>query len=508
MPGQKPKPCFVAEFPLGATNCESRELDIRLDASRQIYNAVLGQALKRLRTMRDDAAWKVACNLPKNTPEQRKTRSQAFDTLRKRHGFLPGDLQKYAETCRDACWIGDHIGSHDTQAVATRAFKAVERYMFRKNGRPRFKGKNGVRSIEGKSNEAVIRYRETPAPAIHYDGLILPLRLDRKDKKLWQANALGHKTKYCRIVRRSIRGKTRWFVQLVQRGTAPRLHDAPAGIVGHDIGPSEVATISQHDTSLQRFCPTVEQPWREGRRLDRAMDRSRRATNPDRFDDKGRWIKRQPGEKKTRLVRSSRYLRLASTRRETERRLAAERKRSHGQMQNETLEQGTTVKTEKLSYRSLQKNFGRSVKVRAPGMYIEGLKRKASGAGGQVIEINTRTTRLSQFDHTTQDYVKKPLSERTHVFRDGVTEPMQRDLYSAFLARCCDADTLDISQAISTWPAAEPPLRRAISRYSDQRAKERASRPVRAHKGRAARRPSKGLGRPDNDLARASRGQG
>jgi hypothetical protein len=37
------------------------------------------------------------------------------------------------------------------------------------------------------------------------------------------------------------------------------------------------------------------------------------------------------------------------------------------------------------------------------------LRRKAEGAGG-VIEINTRQTRLSQFDHTTGEYIKKPLS--------------------------------------------------------------------------------------------------
>jgi putative transposase len=81
-----------------------------------------------------------------------------------------------------------------------------------------------------------------------------------------------------------------------------------------------------------------------------------------------------------------------------------------------------------------------------------------------VIEINTRQTRLSQFDHTTGEYIKKPLSPRMYVFGDGATTPVQRDLYSAFLATRCDTNTLDICQVEQTWPAAEPLLRRAMSR--------------------------------------------
>jgi hypothetical protein len=53
-------------------------------------------------------------------------------------------------------------------------------------------------------------------------------------------------------------------------------------------------------------------------------------------------------------------------------------------------------------------------------------------------------------------HIKKPLSQWIHVFGDGATAPVQRDLYSAFLATCCDANTLDICQVEQTWRAAEP----------------------------------------------------
>jgi putative transposase len=445
-------PSFIAEFPLITTAADERTLEIRLNASRNLYNACLDESLRRLRLMRESRDWKRAREMAKG-----KERTAIFKDVTARFNFNSASVQRFAETCRDACWIRDHLGSHDTQTTSLRAFRAVQMYAFGKRGKPRFKGFNRLHSIEGNA-DAVIRYRAEPLPAVHWSGLVLPLRLDLKDKRGWQAEVMEARTKYVRVIRSEIKGRTRWFCQLVQEGTAPLLRKTTDGITGLDIGPSTIASVSASNATLEGFCPTVTEPWKATRRLQRAMDRSRRATNPNNFNPNGT-AKRG----KHRWVRSERYKRVQRKRFETERRLAAERKRSHGELANRLLAQGTTIKTEALSYRSFQKNFGRSVKVRAPGMLVSMLRRKAEGAGGGVIEIKTRNTRLSQFDHTTGEYIKKPLSLRTHVFGDGVTEPVQRDLYSAFLATCCDTDKLDISQVHATWPGAEPLLRLAMS---------------------------------------------
>jgi len=250
-----------------------------------------------------------------------------------------------------------------------------------------------------------------------------------------------------------------------------------------------VVSLDAGEAVLERFCPEVEQPWKRSRRIQRAMDRSRRATNPERFNADGT-AKRGPGK----WVRSRRYEARRKELAETERVLAARRKQSHGGFANRVLAMGDTIHTEDVSYRSFQKNFGRSVKVRAPGMQMQIIRRKAERAGGGTVDIVTRTTRLSQYDHSTGQYVKKPLSQRIHVFGDGVTAAVQRDLYSAYLATCCDRDTLDVRQAEQAWPAAEPLLRRAMSRCQQDASGKGPARPH-ARKGVGASRPSKGDGR-------------
>ena len=91
------------------------------------------------------------------------------------------------------------------------------------------------------------------------------------------------------------------------------------------------------------------------------------------------------------------------------------------------------------------------------------LRRKAESAGGRVLEFPTRTTRLSRVCHGCGTFVKKPLSLRWHRCSCGVG-PVQRDLYSAYLARHVENDRLSTESAREGWRAAESLLREAVER--------------------------------------------
>jgi hypothetical protein len=83
---------------------------------------------------------------------------------------------------------------------------------------------------------------------------------------------------------------------------AGRLNAVRQSPVWSDIGPSTIAAGGQTDAIFAQFCPCVVQPWKELRRIERAMDRSKWANNAACFDDKGRW------KKGARMrVRSKRY---------------------------------------------------------------------------------------------------------------------------------------------------------------------------------------------------------
>ena len=111
--------------------------------------------------------------------------------------------------------------------------------------------------------------------------------LDRKDKRGWQAQAIACRTKYVRLLKRTVIGHVRWFCQLVQQGQAPHIHETKKGVVGLDFGPSTIAAVSSTNATLEQLSPGVVQPWQESQRLQRAIDRSRRASNPQNFNPNG-----------------------------------------------------------------------------------------------------------------------------------------------------------------------------------------------------------------------------
>ena len=226
------------------------------------------------------------------------------------------------------------------------------------------------------------------------------------------------------------------------------------GVAAIDLGPSTAAIVSPDRAALVSFLPTIDEDLAAKRLIQRAMDRSRRATNPHCFNPDGTWKR---GKRQT--VFSKNYRELRAQLAEQERVMAECRDRAQGQLSNiVTRDFGRVVKTEKLGKKAWQKMWGRRMKATAPGMFMNKVDRKAENAGGSLIEFNAGLYKLSQYDHTMGDFKKKPLSLRIHVLRDGSGQIVQRDLYSAWLALFVQTDGLDAIQAKAAWAGAYPYL--------------------------------------------------
>ena len=90
---------------------------------------------------------------------------------------------------------------------------------------------------------------------------------------------------------------------------------------------------------------------------------------------------------------------------------------------------GKTVQVRKFKRK---KRFGTSVQRRAPGLFRELLKRKATRYGIPIIEVDIKKYRASQYNHETDSYKKPGLSDRTKKVNG---RRVQRDLYSGFLLK-------------------------------------------------------------------------
>ena len=293
---------------------------------------------------------------------------------------------------------------------------------------------------------------------------------------------LAHRIKYARLIQRRASSQraagadskgNRYSVQLALEGVPHHKPKHPVGsdTIGLDLGPSSVAVVPREgEASLAVFCEELKPEAKAIRRLRRKMDRQRRAANPENYDEQGRIKKR--GKKKMVWKSSTSYQKTRQRKAGRERKLAAHRKSLHGRNVHEIVAVGNTILFEKISYKAWQKLYGRSVGFRAPGMFVEMLRRTVASTGGSLTEVPTRSTRLSQWCHGCGKAVKKPLSQRWHTCPCGVG-PVQRDLYSAFLAAYLDPiDPIpSCAQYVIPWEGAEARLRAAHERVH-QRATE------------------------------------
>lgn len=469
---------FVTELPLRVTPAQEKALNKRFEAARQVYNACLGEGLKRLDLMRQSKQWQAARKMKKG-----KERNQAFKDCWASFG-LEGKycLHKYVHQFKRS-WLGNHLGTRSIKTIATKAFVWIKEYAFDPDrGRPRFKQYGEYNSVESSEPRREILLEQAEGEYfVHWPvgmlwnpelnkfqdrGLIIKMKtiVDLNNETI--AHGLSCRLKYIRIVRRDLNGKIRFYAQLVNEGQPLKRFKLGCGVVGLDLGPSTVAIVGPDKARLKLFCEELEDSKIQERRLLRKIDRQRRANNPCNYNEDGTG---KPRGKCKPWVKSNRQRQTEKKLKEVRRKQREYRKSLHGQLINQIIQMGDVVRLEKLSYEAFQKMFGKSVGIRAPGQFASRLRQKMHDYGGLVEEFSTYHTKLSQIDHKTGEYQKKPLSQRWHRFSDG--ERVQRDLYSAFLAACVEDGKLQKALIDSRWSHVKPLLDQAVlgAKYFEKR---------------------------------------
>jgi len=271
---------------------------------------------------------------------------------------------------------------------------------------------------------------------------------------------------YATLVPKMIRGKYKIYLHLTIEGKAkpkydkhgnPR-HKYGKGVVGADIGTQTVAYTSDTEVGLKNLSErgnSIQTSERKERLLYRAMDRSRRATNPQNYNEDGTVKK---GKKTWKY--SNHYKKLKAKHSELCRINAINRQFAINEDANHLRSLGDTFVTEpknasKLMKRTKEttvnskgkfnkkKRFGKSIKNRCPSGFQTTVEKKFKDTGGTYVEV-PNNYRASQYDHTVDDYIKKKLSDRMYKLQDG-TE-VQRDWYSSFLLYCYDYRIYDIDK--------------------------------------------------------------
>lgn len=438
---------FIVQFPLKTEKYQEDILDKRFKIGRQIYNSLVNITQKRYKEMIKTKKYRNLISQLSGDKKKDKAIWTQINDIRKQ--FSMSEYLFYHEVKRLQHHFSDNIDALTARSIASNLWRAYEKLFYRNGEKIHYKKYGNLNSLEGKTNKQGIRFKND---TILWNGLKIPVIINYNN--YYENQSLKSEIVYCRLIRKFVRNKYKYYVQIAFKGTPPLKVDNETGEVKHcigesdvgiDIGTSTIAYSSATDVKILELADKVQNIEDEKRRLLRKMDRSCRATNPDNFNADGT-IKRQ-GSKKVIWNKSNHYLKYQNQLKELYRKQADVRKYQHECLANQIISLGDNIYVEKMSFSGLarkstktekndsgrfkrKKRFGKTIANRAPAMLLDILDRKLSYHGKNLIKIDTWNAKASQFNHFDGTYNKKKLSQRWNDF-NGVK--VQRDLYSAFL---------------------------------------------------------------------------
>jgi len=470
------KEVFVLEMPLLVEKYQEDILNKRFEQLRQLYNYVQGKLLRQYKYFEQMAEFQI-CKTSKAKREFIKTHpfhingvigrnKDLLDISFDEYGILGlvtklgqkplGSGKSYADMGISSTILAN-LSNNIWSAWNKKLYDYhAKRISFKRYGELNSFGSGKI--VQKKDNDVKEYF---PGFILHLERMELDIKTSKSGKnetcitlpilhnpkhadyEMWALKDGSTSIKVLTIVRRLVRGRYKYYLQMSIEGEKPQKgRTLGKGNVGIDIGPTTVAVSGENIASIDKLASKCDNIQEEITRLARKIDRSRRANNPQNFNEDGT-IKRG-----VRLVwnDSKRYKALRKEMAELQRKQAAIRKQQHIDRANALLKEGDTFVVENNPIKGWQaraketkidektgrfkskKGRGKSIGNHAPAMFVTILENKVKSLGGEVVKVDTHNA-ASQYDFTNESFTDHGY-DRKITLSNGDTH--QRDMLAAF----------------------------------------------------------------------------
>lgn len=433
---------YTYTLKLKTNNKMKKELNKRLQKGAVVYSETLKELLNRERKLKRDPLYKQAYKLEKG-----KERNAILNELDKKYRLSKFETMAIASKKRRDLCLEAYIPNRVSEYLGDRAYLAFKKKHFVINNTSRVVRPKMIDSLVSSSGTGIrikngkVYYGVTGKLKTHLLEIPIIYKNDEYEQEILRGKIVQN-----RILKKIQNGKEHFYLQMILRAeVAPRKYDTNDmfGNVGIDIGTSTVAISSYYETKLEELAPGIDKKEKEIARLQRKLDRQRRANNPQNYNEDGTIVR----GKKT-WTYSKKYYQTKNKLRKIKTKQAERRTLAHKTLANEIVGLGDRFVVEQMSFAGLQKRtketkvnektnkiqskkrFGATIGHRAPATLISLIEQKCKSQGKTFIKADTKAVKASQFDHLTEEYTKHSLSTRVKFVGD---DKVQRDLYSAFL---------------------------------------------------------------------------
>lgn len=414
---------YILTLPLKTEVYQEHILEKRFRLGEHLYNNFLNFEKKKFYEMTKRKDYRDAQNLIKeltiqiNSLDEFKESKQLIQKLRKQRkeqydiiynikkmfdwsefGFT-NDMKKYRK------YYKANLNSTICDNLSGRCFKAFEKMeselikdQYRNdedkvNPCVHYKRKDSLRCLTAKKNSTGIRFsldEGNRIGTVKWQGLVFSIDLSECTLYEWQA--LQSDICYCAVKREKIKGKWKYYIQITLKGHVPDKFDKQTGELKRQLGKGNVGlyftstslTVST-ENGVKTYPLEIKNHEDKKTELLQKMDASRRATNPDNYNEDG--TSKEKSEIKGWHF-SKAYKKYRAELYEIYRKECEEKKLLQEILANEVIASGDVFNCNKMDFKFLQKNLGKKIQSASPAMLKTTIERKLSYHDVSINEIS------------------------------------------------------------------------------------------------------------------------
>lgn len=414
---------YILTLPLKTEVYQEHILEKRFRLGEHLYNNFLNFEKKKFYEMTKRKDYRDAQNLIKeltiqiNSLDEFKESKQLIQELRKQRkeqydiiynikkmfdwsefGFI-NDMKKYRK------YYKANLNSTICDNLSGRCFKAFEKMeselikdQYRNdedkvNPCVHYKRKDSLRCLTAKKNSTGIRFsldEGNRIGTVKWQGLVFSIDLSKCTLYEWQA--LQSEICYCAVKREKIKGKWKYYIQITLKGHVPDKFDKQIGELKRQLGKGNVGlyftstslTVST-ENGVKTYPLEIKNNEDEKTELLQKMDASRRATNPDNYNEDG--TSKEKSEIKGWHF-SKAYKKYRAELYEIYRKECEEKKLLQEILANEVIASGDVFNCNKMDFKFLQRNLGKKIQSASPAMLKTTIERKLSYHDVSINEIS------------------------------------------------------------------------------------------------------------------------
>ena len=414
---------YILTLPLKTEVYQEHILEKRFRLGEHLYNNFLNFEKKKFYEMTKRKDYRDAQNLIKeltiqiNSLDEFKESKQLIQELRKQRkeqydiiynikkmfdwsefGFT-NDMKKYRK------YYKANLNSTICDNLSGRCFKAFEKMeselikdQYRNdedkvNPCVHYKRKDSLRCLTAKKNSTGIRFsldEGNRIGTVKWQGLVFSIDLSKCTLYEWQA--LQSDICYCAVKREKIKGKWKYYIQITLKGHVPDKFDKQTGELKRQLGKGNVGlyftstslTVST-ENGVKTYPLEIKNHEDKKTELLQKMDTSRRATNPDNYNEDG------TSKEKSEINGwhfSKAYKKYRAELYEIFRKECEEKKLMQEIIANEVVASGDVFNCNKMDFKFLQRNLGRKIQSASPSMLKTTIERKLSYHDVSINEIS------------------------------------------------------------------------------------------------------------------------